>query len=587
MEELEAEVSNFFGKLFKKAPDKRSQPEPKPAFEPRRKPIAEQAPPPGAAYKKGDFIGQFYQVNSVLGIGGFGVVYLVYSHQLRQVFALKTFRDEYLSDQEIRKRFLKEANVWVDLGHHPYLVRAKVVDEISGRLYLVMEYVPPNEQGLNSLEGYLRRSPPDLAQSLRWAIQICYSMEYAISKGVRAHRDLKPANILISQDKTAKVTDFGLAGVITGSSAHRGEGLAVLSGQTMLGEGLGTPTHMPPEQFEHAAAGDERSDIYSFGVILFQLASAGRLPFSPALSAGAPGRDAAAVWREYYRLHRQGQVPRLDTPLMPIIQRCLAKHPGDRYGSFAILRGQLEQLLQEKTGQVIPPPTIEADQGLDFAYRAYSLNRIGRYQEAFECYDKALAFNPAWSQPWRGKGAALVKMGRYPEALECFDQALKIDPLDANAWASKGGALGLMRKWAEALICEDRALEIGPPDATTLCNKANSLSSLGRYREAVISAEHALHLDPGHAAAWTEKGRAWHALGQLVEAAQCYDQALRIDPYLPVVWFNKALIAEAQGDISSALKFHQRFVELAPGAHYKQQIAHSQAKIALWLKGPH
>ena len=87
------------------------------------------------------------------------------------------------------------------------------------RLYIAMEYIAPNEEGLNSLEGYLQRRPPDLAQSLRWAIQVCHGMEYAYSKGVRAHRDLKPANIMISQDMTAKITDFGLAGEISESPA--------------------------------------------------------------------------------------------------------------------------------------------------------------------------------------------------------------------------------------------------------------------------------------------------------------------------------------------------------------------------------
>jgi len=157
---------------------------------------------PGAPYKKGDFIGQRYEVYRIIGKGGFGVVYLVYSidsHGTGEVHALKTFQDQFLVDQEVRKRFHKEASVWVELGRHPYLVHAYFVDEISGRLYIDMEYIAPNKEGLNSLDGYLLLQQPDLAQSLRWAIQICYGMEYAYSKGVRAHRDLKPANIMITQ----------------------------------------------------------------------------------------------------------------------------------------------------------------------------------------------------------------------------------------------------------------------------------------------------------------------------------------------------------------------------------------------------
>jgi serine/threonine protein kinase len=130
-----------------------------------------------APYKKGDLIGQEYEVYGVLGKGGCGVVYLVYSHKNGGVYALKTFRDEFLTDPETRLRFRREAGIWVELGRHPYLVHAYFVDEISGRLYIAMEHISPNEAGLNSLEGYLQKQPPDLAQSLRWAIQICHGME--------------------------------------------------------------------------------------------------------------------------------------------------------------------------------------------------------------------------------------------------------------------------------------------------------------------------------------------------------------------------------------------------------------------------
>jgi eukaryotic-like serine/threonine-protein kinase len=236
-------------------------------------------------YKKGDVIGQKYEVHGVLGQGGFGVVYLVYSYETGSVYALKTFRDEYLKDVATRERFRQESSVWVDMESHPYLVRAWFVDEISGRLYIAMEYIAPDDQGLNSLEEYLHRRPPDLAQGLRWAIQVCHGMEYAYSRGIRCHRDIKPANILISQDRVVKITDFGLAGVLGTTrttsefSLDMQQGRVGLLGQTIEGTGFGTVTHMPPEQFTNAAACDQRSDIYAFGIVLYQIVTAGALPF--------------------------------------------------------------------------------------------------------------------------------------------------------------------------------------------------------------------------------------------------------------------------------------------------------------------
>jgi len=113
------------------------------------------------AYKKGDVIGQIYEVHDVLGEGGCGIVYLVYSLKMKHVFALKTFRDEYIKDESVRESFKKEAQVWVNLDRHPYLVRAYFVDEISGRLYVALDYIAPNERGFNTLDDYLKRRPPD------------------------------------------------------------------------------------------------------------------------------------------------------------------------------------------------------------------------------------------------------------------------------------------------------------------------------------------------------------------------------------------------------------------------------------------
>jgi serine/threonine protein kinase len=321
--------------------------------------------PESKPYQIGDVIGQKYEVAGVVGRGGFGIVYLVYSRETESVYALKTFRDEYLEDPEVRALFRKEAQIWVDLERHPYLVRAYFVDEISGRLYIAMEYIAPDEGFPNTLQGYLDRRPPDLAQSLRWAIQFCHGMEYAYSKGVRCHRDIKPGNIMISQDKTVKITDFGLAGVLGASEADPGirlniqEGKVGLSFRTLAGKGRGTPTHMPPEQFYDAAYCDQRSDIYAFGVVLFQMASGGKLPFLPALPKDNSQVEHMRFWQEIQRLHEQAPVPEMATPLFTIIQRCLEKIPEKRYSSFSELRTNLEVLLKQKTGEVIRVPERE------------------------------------------------------------------------------------------------------------------------------------------------------------------------------------------------------------------------------------
>src|SRR3990172_9395218 len=349
-----------------------------------------------ALYKKGDFIGKKYEVYDVLGMGGFGIVYLVYSHETESVYALKTFREEYLWNREAQERFKKEAKIWIDLERHPYLVQAYLVQEISGRLFIAIEYIAPDEDGLNSLDGYLRHKPPDLAQSLRWGIQFCHGMEYAYSKGIKAHRDIKPANIMIAYDKTLKITDFGLAGAI-GQARISGIRLDIrnntvgFSCQTVEGSGFGTPTHMPPEQFTNAVSCDERSDIYSFGIVLYQMATGGALPFLPNLPKNNSDDEHIRFWHDMHRFHSQASVPRLNSPLFPIIQRCLEKEPKRRYHAFRELRSELEPLLKSLTGEVVKVPERKELEYWEWGNKGSSLFNLGRYHEAIICYDRAIA----------------------------------------------------------------------------------------------------------------------------------------------------------------------------------------------------
>ena len=273
-------------------------------------------------FKKGDFIDQNYEVLDLLGEGGFGIVYQVFSHQTKEVFAFKTYRDKYSEDTAVKERFQKEAQVWINLERHPYIVRANFVDLISGRLYIRMEHIATDEPGMNTLDGFLRNRPPDLAQSLRWAIQFCHGMEHAYSKGIKAHRDITPANIMIDHSKTVKITDFGLAGIydaktISEQKSVPGKIANDVSMQTAIGTSIGTPEYMSPEQFDYLSACDERSDIYSFGIVLFRMAAGGKLPFN--------ADNPAYRWEILKYFHHESNIPRLTSPLFPIISNVLRR----------------------------------------------------------------------------------------------------------------------------------------------------------------------------------------------------------------------------------------------------------------------
>src|SRR3990170_700112 len=522
-----------------------------------------------ALYKKSDFIGEDYEVYDILGMGGFGIVYLIYSHRMKSAFALKTFKDEYLKDREAQERFKKEANIWINMDRHPYLIMAYFVEEISGRLFIAIEYIAPDEDGLNSLDGYLRHKPPDLAQSLRWAIQFCYGMEYVYSKGIRAHRDIKPANIMIGQDKTLKITDFGIAGAI-GQARISGIRMDIrnntvgFSCQTVEGSGFGTPTHMPPEQFTNAAACDERSDIYSFGIVLYQMAAGGALPFLPNLPRNNSDEEQIRFWHDIHRLHSLSHVPMLNSPLFPIIQRCLEKEPKKRFQSFTELRSELEPLLKRLTGEVIKAPEQRQMEAWEWVNKGFSFNSLGKYQEAIACYDRAIEIDPRLVGAWNGKGVAFAKLGRYQEEIACYDKAIGIDPREAGAWNNKGAALGNLGKYHEAIACCDKALEINPIFMQAWSNKGNALSRLGWHQEAIGCFDRAIEIDPRNAEAWYSKGLALAKLGRHQEAIACCDKALEIDPRHANAWHNKGLALGTLGKYHEAIACYDKAIEIDP-----------------------
>jgi len=135
-------MKDFFRNLFGQ--------EQKPQNIQRQAGVARQnVPPPikGDLYKKGDVIGGHYEIYGTLGKGGFGVVYLAYQLQTKEVRALKTFRDELLSNVAAREAFKKEALLWVNLEEHPFILAARWVAEFYGRLFVAMDYVAPDEYG--------------------------------------------------------------------------------------------------------------------------------------------------------------------------------------------------------------------------------------------------------------------------------------------------------------------------------------------------------------------------------------------------------------------------------------------------------
>lgn len=275
-----------------------------------------------------------YRILALLGTGGIGTVYRAIDTILQRDVAVKVMNPELAARSNFRDRFLQEARIAARLDH-PSIVQVHDFGEDEGFLYIVMEYIPGDN---------LRKILQDLKAQHKWVIlteavkivqQVSQAIVYAHSQGV-LHRDIKPDNLMLKPEPSVDIpyrvvlTDLGLAQLMNGKQAD-GEGTS-----------MGTPAYMSPEQALGKPT-DERSDVYSLGVLLYEL-SVGRLPFP------------AKTLEEAVRYHTQEPVPlprdfrsELPLSLQDVILKAMEKDPANRYANADELSKALESVLADVT----------------------------------------------------------------------------------------------------------------------------------------------------------------------------------------------------------------------------------------------
>src|SRR5580693_517810 len=279
-----------------------------------------------------------YEVQEPLGAGGMGEVYRARDTRLGRDVAVKVLPAHLSSDTELRQRLEREAKAISSLNH-PHICTLHDVGSQDGVDYIVMEHLLGE-----TLADRLQRGPIPLAEALKIAIQIADALDKAHASGV-VHRDLKPANIMLTKNGT-KLMDFGLAKPAPGmSAAAAGPSTpttptmtvaafaAAASNLTQKGTVVGTFQYLAPEVLQGAEA-DARSDIFSFGCVLYEMV-AGRRAFEGKSQFSVLG---AILDHEPEHLSARDFPPRLDETVL----RCLAKNPEQRYGCMHDVKLQLE-----------------------------------------------------------------------------------------------------------------------------------------------------------------------------------------------------------------------------------------------------
>jgi serine/threonine-protein kinase len=278
-----------------------------------------------------------YELEELVGSGGMSSVYRAHDRLLDRTVAMKVLHEHQLLDPENVERFRREARSAAVLSH-PNIVTVIDRGEHDGRPFIVFEFV----DGENLKRMILRERPVPVATALGLAIQVARGLSFAHRSGL-VHRDVKPQNVLLNGDGDAKVTDFGIA-----------RSLEVQRGLTQTGTVLGTSDYIAPEQAQGMQV-DEQTDVYSLGVVLYELLT-GDVPF--------PGENFVAVAMQHInepppsvRAKRPDVPPRVDAA----VQQAMAKNPRDRFPSMAEFGRELEACSvagedSEDGTRIIAPP---------------------------------------------------------------------------------------------------------------------------------------------------------------------------------------------------------------------------------------
>jgi serine/threonine protein kinase len=481
--------------------------------------------------KVGDLIEGEYEIIDLLGVGGFGEVFLVYCHSegVKSFYALKILHAA-VKDADSIKRFETEARLLLSLNSSPYLVTARFIEKQDDQISLAMDYVQPDQYGRTTLQHHIKSGPINFEDQIKWIVECCAGLSAAYKAGIRAHRDIKPANLLIDASRRLRVSDFGLAslGLIPGGikpSSLISPGSAGDGSQTIEGTSFGTPAYMSPEQFSDAHSCDVRSDIYSLGITIFEMANNGSLPFLPRLDSNNPRVN---LFAEFARLHTRADLPTIDSFLFPVIAKCCAKSPAQRFQTIDELQSAVRGLANRSglaAVQLADSELSVMEQYNKIANQAVAHVRFGEHEKAIDLFKQAIKIFDLGTASF-DLGICLQKLGRYQEALDVY-RSIKTDK-NADIECSIAYCQAKLVGWQDAIPHYLAATRLAPENSIAWENLARGYAQTSQRELAAKAFERLVGLPGVQASHWLEKGENEAALHRLSDAYKSLTTVIRM-----------------------------------------------------------